>query len=112
MCGRKNKLIGKAHIHAKYNSDNKIQNRNFNEPDSHNNHPEEKLLTAGNLLNNYILSFVADEYIFKKSGKEADAPVDLLFAKELHFTDDQDQQFVYGLEVILVGLKQVKKQLE
>ncbi len=69
--------------------------------------PEQNLLTAGNLLNNYILSFVADENHFVKVNKDANTPIELPFAKELRFTDDHDKQFVYGLEVILVGFARV-----
>lgn len=69
--------------------------------------PEQNLLTAGNLLNNYILSFVADEHLSLVLNKNSNTPIELPFAKKLRFTDDYDQQFVYGLEVILVGLEQV-----
>jgi AcrR family transcriptional regulator len=70
---------------------------------------EQNLMTAGNLLNNYVLSFVADELRMKQRPTEAVkafleqlSPNDrLIFSSERDF----DEQFLYGLQVIFAGLK-------
>lgn len=69
--------------------------------------PKQNLLTAGNLLNNYILSFVADERLFTELNKDQDIPIELPFTKDLRFPNDYNQQFAYGLEVVLVGFERV-----
>ena len=61
------------------------------------------LAVAGNLLNNYILSFVTDESAW--SGGEdtsADIPFDIGIT-------DIDKQFEFGLQVIFTGLEASKK---
>ncbi len=61
-----------------------------------------KIVQTGNLINNYVLSFVADEIIWKHSDLHALEISDFLgFPYNLDF----DEQFEYGLEVILCGLK-------
>jgi len=35
-------------------------------------------------------------------------PIELPFAKDLCFTGDYDQQFVYGLEVVLIGFERAE----
>ena len=61
--------------------------------------PEEYLATSGNLLHNYILSFVTDEQLWAQQETEAplfpDAPQ----------TVDLDRQFAFGLHVIVAGLE-------
>ena len=72
----------------------------------------ENLVTVSNLFNNYVLSFVADEYRFKeitgegiKKFAETLSPQDrLLFA----IPQDFDRQFEYGLKLLFEGLEQVK----
>ena len=69
----------------------------------------ENLMTALNMVNNYVLSFTADEVRFKRQSAEAiqnfaamlsfDEPP--LFISERGF----DEQFDYGLRVIFAGLK-------
>ena len=61
-------------------------------------------LTAGNLLNNYVLSFVADEirsmYISSEEAKKLEELLDKQFELNLDF----DEQFLYGLKVLFAGL--------
>jgi AcrR family transcriptional regulator len=66
------------------------------------------LMTVSNMLNNYVLSFVADEVRFLntppetlKSFSEMLAPSDeVMFMSQRNF----DEQFLYGLEVLFAGL--------
>jgi len=68
----------------------------------------ENLMTVSNMLNNYVLSFVADEVRFRgtppetlKSFSEMLAPGDeVMFMSQRNF----DEQFIYGLEVLFAGL--------
>jgi AcrR family transcriptional regulator len=72
---------------------------------------ERNLMTAGNLLNNYVLSFTADECRIKNRTPEEIA----LFAASFDdsskamfaVTDDYDAQFDYGLRVLFAGLENV-----
>ena len=72
----------------------------------------ENLVTVSNLFNNYVLSFVADEYRFKeitgvgiKEFAETLSPHDqFLFA----IPQDFDRQFEYGLVLLFEGLEQMK----
>ena len=63
---------------------------------------EEYLAVSGNLLNNYILSFVADEEIWEAYRESA---IDLPFAAGV---SDADTQFAFGLRIILNGLEASK----
>jgi Transcriptional regulator len=58
----------------------------------------EYLSVSGNLLNNYILSFVTDEQLWKNNEL---APVPLFTLSQVV---DYDDQFNYGLGVIIRGL--------
>ena len=62
---------------------------------------DEYLSVSGSLLNNYILSFVTDEQLWKS--KET-AVIPLPISKILNY----DDQFSYGLGVILRGLKNIR----
>jgi len=69
----------------------------------------ENLMTISNMLNNYTLSFTADEVRFKNT------PPELLGAVSRFFESggnpiitgevDFDAQFLYGLEVLFAGVK-------
>ncbi|GKU24402.1 TetR family transcriptional regulator [Clostridium folliculivorans] len=61
-------------------------------------------LTAANLLNNYILSFVADEIRGMNFSPEEAILFGTFFGDQYEFNLDFRQQFLYGLEVILAGL--------
>ena len=69
----------------------------------------ENLMTICNLLNNYVLSFTADEMRFKNTPHETlqtfmdmvDPEKKLTFISQRGF----DYQFLYGLRVIFSGLK-------
>ena len=70
---------------------------------------EENLTTVSNLLNNYVLSFVADECRFKNTPpdklqefRKMLSPQDRLF---LSIPNDFDEQFSYGLRVLFAGLE-------
>ena len=63
---------------------------------------DEYLSTSGNLINNYILSFVTDEQLWKSN-----EPVFIPLLKVPQIID-YDDQFNYGLEVIIQGLKGAK----
>jgi AcrR family transcriptional regulator len=70
---------------------------------------EKNLMTTGNLLNNYVLSFTADECRIKNRTPEEMAA----FAAQLSdfdkavfiSADDYDEQFDYGLRVLFAGLE-------
>jgi AcrR family transcriptional regulator len=72
---------------------------------------ERNLMTTGNLLNNYVLSFTADECRIKNRTPEERAA----FAARLSDSskavfisvDDYDEQFDYGLRVLFAGLETV-----
>ncbi|MDR3278423.1 MAG: TetR/AcrR family transcriptional regulator C-terminal domain-containing protein [Oscillospiraceae bacterium] len=72
---------------------------------------ENNLMTAGNLLNNYVLSFTADECRLKTRTPEEIAA----FSAQLSDSDraafvsvdDYDGQFDYGLRVLLAGLEKM-----
>ena len=71
----------------------------------------ENLATVSNLFNNYVLSFVADEFRFKMSTDEMAALIEktppherLIFSMPRDF----DRQFKYGLRLLLEGLERVK----
>lgn len=58
------------------------------------------LIVSANLLNNYVLAFVADELRWKAELPEGPQT---LFGYP--YTPDFDEQFRYGLEVLLSGLE-------
>jgi TetR/AcrR family tetracycline transcriptional repressor len=62
--------------------------------------PEKYLTTAGNVYNNYILSFVSDEQFFAKVDP---AEFDMTFQSPIDMADPDDS-FEYGLNIILKGL--------
>lgn len=75
--------------------------------------PDKNLLTIANLLNNYVLSFVADEMRFKNTPPEAFGafvervtPIDRRVLANI----DYDEQFLYGLRVLFAGLETAKAQ--
>ena len=61
--------------------------------------PEEYLATSGNLLHNYILSFVTDEQLW--AHQEGEAPL----SQDASQIVDLDRQFAFGLHVIAAGLE-------
>jgi len=61
-------------------------------------------ITAGNLLNNYILSFVADEIRMRQISPEEAKRLGLIWGEQYEFNLDFEQQFLYGLRVLLAGL--------
>ncbi|MBL4933244.1 TetR/AcrR family transcriptional regulator C-terminal domain-containing protein [Clostridium paridis] len=61
-------------------------------------------LTAANILNNYVLSFVADEIRGKDISPDAAKQFGLIFGEQYEMSIDFEGQFLYGLEVILAGL--------
>ncbi len=65
---------------------------------------KENCLTAGNLVNNYITSFVADELRASHISAEEAQQFGQLFGEEYEFNMEFEQQFLYGLRVIMAGL--------
>ncbi|MGA8943613.1 MAG: TetR/AcrR family transcriptional regulator C-terminal domain-containing protein [Thermoactinomyces sp.] len=65
-------------------------------------------MTAANLINNYILSFVADEIRAKQLSSEELEQFGMLFGEQYVFDSDFEHQFLYGLKVILTGLLHVE----
>lgn len=65
--------------------------------------PKEKLIQSGNLINNFVLSFVADEVKMKRYDS---IQADFFFGFPIDM--DFDKQFVYGLEVLLNGIETTK----
>lgn len=75
--------------------------------------PGKNLVTIANLLNNYVLSFVADEVRFKNTPPEAfvDFPEMLgSFDRRMFVNVDYDEQFLFGLRVIFAGLETAEAQ--
>ena len=71
----------------------------------------ENIVTVSNMLNNYVLSFVADEYRFKRiTGGQVEEWIENLppLDKQLFtMSRDFDAQFDYGLLVLFEGMKQM-----
>lgn len=62
------------------------------------------VLTAANLLNNYVLSFVADELRMKAHAGPDNMDILTVFGMNQSSETDFDTQFLYGLNVIFKGL--------
>lgn len=65
---------------------------------------DKNCITAGNVFNNYILAFVADEIRAKNISPEEAALFGLLFGEQYEMNLDFEQQFLYGLRVLFAGL--------
>lgn len=65
---------------------------------------DKNCLTAGNLVNNYILSFVADEIRTMHISPEEAKQFGLLWGGQYEMNLDFEQQFLYGLKVLFAGL--------
>lgn len=61
-------------------------------------------LCAANLINNYVVSFVADELRAKHISREAAEQFGSIFEEQYEINLDFQEQFLYGLNVILTGL--------
>ena len=70
------------------------------------------LSTAANMLNNYVLSFVADELRFKNTPSDQFAQLAEILSQEEKSVfaniGNYDEYFEYGLSVILMGLENVR----
>jgi AcrR family transcriptional regulator len=70
-------------------------------------------MTASNMINNYVLSFVADEVRIKSRTSEEIAAFSSLLgivgSIDMFVEKDFDQQFLYGLRVLFAGLETVDK---
>jgi hypothetical protein len=62
-------------------------------------------LTVCNMLANYILSFVADEFRFKTTPQDAIAELMAQYGKYTWENVNLDKQFTYGLDLIFSGLE-------
>lgn len=70
--------------------------------------PDKNLMTIANLLNNYVLSFVADEVRFKNTPPEVFVDFSEMLGpldSQVFVNMDYDEQFLYGLQVIFAGLE-------
>jgi len=69
----------------------------------------ENLMTASNMMNNYVLSFVADEIRFRKQSPEATQEFAEMLGMDKRpiFISERgfDEQFDYGLCVLFAGMK-------
>jgi AcrR family transcriptional regulator len=74
---------------------------------------EKNCLTASNMINNYVLSFVADEVRIKSRTSEEIAAFVSLFGlidnMNMFVQKDFDEQFLYGLQVLFAGLDAVEE---
>lgn len=74
---------------------------------------KKNLVTVANLLNNYVLSFVADEVRFKNITPETYADIsnmlELIDERSELEKGDFEGQFLYGLRVLFAGLEAVEK---
>jgi len=61
-------------------------------------------ISAANIINNYILSFVADEIRAKHISSEATEHFSLILGGQYEMNLNFEEQFLYGLRVILAGL--------
>ena len=69
---------------------------------------DKNCVTAGNLLNNYVLSFVADEIRTRHTSPEEAKQLEQLWGEQYVLNMDFEEQFLYGLKVLLAGLQQIK----
>ena len=69
---------------------------------------KENLMTVSNLLNNYVLSFVADECRFKNTPPDKIRKLEEMFGFQDNLlpraSNDFDDQFLLGLRVLFSGL--------
>ncbi|MFE4243128.1 TetR/AcrR family transcriptional regulator C-terminal domain-containing protein [Peribacillus butanolivorans] len=65
---------------------------------------DKNCISAANIMNNYVLSFVADEIRAKHISPEEAKQFGLIFGEQYEMSLDFEQQFLYGLQVILSGL--------
>lgn len=65
---------------------------------------DKNCITAGNLVNNYVLSFVADEIRAKHISPEKAKQFGLFWGEQYEMNLDFEQQFLYGLRVLFAGL--------
>lgn len=65
---------------------------------------DKNCITAGNLINNYIPSFVADEIRAKHISPEEAKNFELFWGEQYEMNLDFEQQFLYGLRVLFAGL--------
>jgi AcrR family transcriptional regulator len=75
--------------------------------------PDKNIVTIANLLNNYVLSFVADEVRFKNTPPEVFVDFSEMlgtFDRRMFANMDYDEQFLYGLRVIFAGLETIEVQ--
>lgn len=68
---------------------------------------EQNCLTAANMINNYVLSFTADEIRMRATPPEiAEKLGDFMGVPHLKFSNF-DEQFLYGMNVLFTGFKEV-----
>jgi TetR/AcrR family transcriptional regulator, tetracycline repressor protein len=65
---------------------------------------DKNCLVAANLVNNYVLSFVADEIRAKQITPEQAKVFGSYFGDQYKMNLDFDEQFLYGLRVLFAGL--------
>jgi TetR/AcrR family transcriptional regulator, tetracycline repressor protein len=65
---------------------------------------DKNCLSAANIINNYVLSFVADEIRAKHISPEEAKQFGLIFGEQYEMSLNFEQQFLYGLRVISAGL--------
>jgi AcrR family transcriptional regulator len=71
---------------------------------------DSNLLTAANMLNNYVLSFTDDEMRLRRYNAEEAGLDENLLGQGLSQTPIHiDSQFIYGIEVLLAGFKAMEK---
>jgi len=72
----------------------------------------ENLMTISNMLNNYVLSFTADEMRYKDTPPETLRLFNDILDPGITLTilspRDFDEQFLYGLRVLFIGVKESK----
>ena len=65
---------------------------------------DKNCISAANIINNYVVSFVADEIRAKHISPEEAKQFGFIFGQQYEMSLDFEQQFLYGLRVILAGL--------
>ena len=68
------------------------------------------LMTAANLLNNYVRSFVADELrIMNRPSEDMQSFIKMLSSDDypFYYSNDSESQFLYGLKVLISGLETI-----